>query len=697
MAAASATSVNKDMETSMERLSTGKRINSAADDAAGVAIASRMTSEVKGINQAIRNAQDGQALLNTAEGATIEVENMLQRMRELSVQAANDTNSDNDRVNLQLEVDQLLTEIDRVSSSTTWGGKALLGGADGAASNFTFQVGAGTGPADQVNFSVGATSSVALGVGSTGAAIGGRTEGHASMSYADGKLTIVGQPEQGDNFTLTINNQSIDVDFSTTDEFTDDAAGAAAQIKAAIEADAISNPTLYSGLSVVDNGDGSLSISQSNAATLDTYADGVGASTATIDAENGIITFTGTIAATDTPAFNVNGTTVTVTRSATDGYSLDAVGNAAALKAAIETEDGLENVIVTDHGDGSLTITQSSVPFVEAAEVTLTTDPDISISFDDVDEITIEGAFVEGQTLSFDLFGETISFTTSSVDGYDDTLAGIASQMAAAINDAGISGISAEKTASTNSVTLTAEVESGNAVVNSGSQFIATTIGSAATSSIAISGTDVAVASATAATYTAGDAYTFEVAGHELKLVIGADGYGNDDEGVAQQMKDLVDGLGIVGLTVAVDVSTTAQIDITRDMTLAGASGGSTVVTNVSSLAADEMGGPTFSGSISVTSAAASADAITRIDAALEKLNSQRAELGAVTNRLDSTVSNLTNIATNIEESRGRIEDADFAAESTALSKSQILAQASTAMLAQANASKQGVLSLLQG
>ena len=92
-AAASASSVNRDMETSMARLSSGKRINSASDDAAGVAIASRLTAEIRGTNQAIRNALDGQALIDTAEGAHKEVENILQRMREVAVQAANDTNN----------------------------------------------------------------------------------------------------------------------------------------------------------------------------------------------------------------------------------------------------------------------------------------------------------------------------------------------------------------------------------------------------------------------------------------------------------------------------------------------------------------------------------------------------------------------------------------------------------------------------
>lgn len=143
MAAASASSVNRDMETSMERLSTGKRINAAADDAAGVAIASRLTSEIRGTNQAIRNAMDGQALIDTAEGASKEVENILQRMRELSVQSANDTNSSSDRINLNTEFTQLKDEITRIADTTTWAGQKLLDSATTA--TFTFQIGARSG------------------------------------------------------------------------------------------------------------------------------------------------------------------------------------------------------------------------------------------------------------------------------------------------------------------------------------------------------------------------------------------------------------------------------------------------------------------------------------------------------------------------------------------------------------------------
>ena len=125
-AAAAAASVSTSLETSMERLSTGKRINSASDDAAGVAIASRLSSEIRGTNQSIRNALDAQALMDTAEGAHKEVENILQRMREIAVQAANDTNNTQDRLNMQKEINAMVNEVDRIAEATTWAGTNLL-------------------------------------------------------------------------------------------------------------------------------------------------------------------------------------------------------------------------------------------------------------------------------------------------------------------------------------------------------------------------------------------------------------------------------------------------------------------------------------------------------------------------------------------------------------------------------------------
>jgi len=161
-AAASASSVNRDMETSMARLSTGKRINSASDDAAGVAISSRLSAEIRGTDQAIRNSLDGQALIDTAEGAHNEIENILQRMREVAVQAANDTNNDQDRANLQAEMNALVTEIDRIASTTTWAGEKLM---EADTNKFSFQVGAATGSKNQIEIDIAAMGSDALGLG----------------------------------------------------------------------------------------------------------------------------------------------------------------------------------------------------------------------------------------------------------------------------------------------------------------------------------------------------------------------------------------------------------------------------------------------------------------------------------------------------------------------------------------------------
>ena len=117
-----------EMSNAMTRLSTGKRINTAADDAAGMAIASRMTAQIKGLNQAVRNAQDATSMVQTADGATQEISNMLQRMRELSVQSSNGTNTADDRTALDTEFQALMLEVDRVAENTQWNGRNVLDG-----------------------------------------------------------------------------------------------------------------------------------------------------------------------------------------------------------------------------------------------------------------------------------------------------------------------------------------------------------------------------------------------------------------------------------------------------------------------------------------------------------------------------------------------------------------------------------------
>lgn len=141
------------MNTAMERLSTGKRINSAADDAAGLAISQRLNAQVKGLDQAARNANDAISMLQTADGAAIEITNMLQRMRELSVQAISESNTTADVANLDLEFVALRGEIDRIVNATQWNGENILNGTGGTTGSFTYQIGANDTQTIDVDFS----------------------------------------------------------------------------------------------------------------------------------------------------------------------------------------------------------------------------------------------------------------------------------------------------------------------------------------------------------------------------------------------------------------------------------------------------------------------------------------------------------------------------------------------------------------
>jgi flagellin len=159
-ASSSISSVGRDMEKSYANLASGKRINAASDDAAGVAISSRLSTEIRGVNQAIRNAIDGQSLVDTVEGAHKEIEQVLQRMREVSVQYANDTNNEIDRYNLALELGSLLDEINRISDMTTWAGQTLMDGE----TSFNLQIGSGNSDGNSIKLNIPSVSTIELGL-----------------------------------------------------------------------------------------------------------------------------------------------------------------------------------------------------------------------------------------------------------------------------------------------------------------------------------------------------------------------------------------------------------------------------------------------------------------------------------------------------------------------------------------------------
>ena len=517
MAQAAASSVNKEMEISMERLATGKRINGASDDAAGVAIASRLTSEIRGTNQAIRNAMDGQAMVDTAEGAHQEIESILQRMRELAVQAANDTNDANDRANLQLELDALTDEIDRISSVTSWAGQSILTGTGGTSNNgqFGFQVGSQTNSADTITATINSMSAASLGVGE-GNAIASATA--ASMSTVGGNvLQMAGSVVSGDVFNFDLNGDTVQITVGTVGD--------------------VSGGTIAYNVEVYKGGDTSSEQHSGDGTINMTEAKGI------------------TVGAAEMVAAVIN--------------SLDADGK------------GHRGVLaVADSSDGSVTITQANTISASTYSGSGAT---ASVA-DNVTTLTFASGDLDlasGDAIALTINGESAASTVIDTDNYAETAGGLAAQLQAELN--------------------------------------------------------VDTASSTG----------------DLK-----------------------------GLSFSVTESSgDVEIEITSSVTLAN-------VSTTNSAATD---------SLSITSSSAATSAISLIDTAIQSVNSQRASLGAVSNRLDSTVSNLTNISANLQAGRGRIEDADFAAETTSLAKSQILQQASTAMLAQANASKQNVLSLLQG
>lgn len=142
----------RSMDTAMERLSTGKRINSAKDDAAGLAISARMTSQIRGLEAGVKNAGDAISMISVADGALVEVGNMLQRMRELTIQAGNGTITTADRSYLNSEYQNLITEIERIADNTQWNGTNILNQASTASSTFAYQVGANGGQTVSVNF-----------------------------------------------------------------------------------------------------------------------------------------------------------------------------------------------------------------------------------------------------------------------------------------------------------------------------------------------------------------------------------------------------------------------------------------------------------------------------------------------------------------------------------------------------------------
>jgi len=204
---------NRSMDKAMQQLSTGKRINTAADDAAGLAIGNKMTAQIRGLNQAVRNANDGISMLQTAEGATQEITNMLQRMRELAVQAANDTYTASDRSSLNAEVESLSAEITRIADNTEWNGMKLFSGLGassggiGSAGTVTLQVGIGGSAGNQFSVALGDIDS---GLGVSGISLSTRSGATSALSTLDDAIASIDSSRS--TFGATMNRLTYAID-----------------------------------------------------------------------------------------------------------------------------------------------------------------------------------------------------------------------------------------------------------------------------------------------------------------------------------------------------------------------------------------------------------------------------------------------------------------------------------------------------
>ena len=210
--AANALATNeRDMNGAMERLSTGKRINTAQDDAAGLAIASKMTSQINSLDQAVRNAGDAISMVQSADGAMIEVTNMVQRMRELAIQAISDTNTSSDRAALNLEYQALAAEISRIGGNTQWNGGNIIDGLNGTAGTSTFHIGANANQVITATFpTIGSTE----GDFSVGTATNGGTAPTGGAGTSDAQVTTLdlsatfGVLRNGDTVTYTVDGKA---------------------------------------------------------------------------------------------------------------------------------------------------------------------------------------------------------------------------------------------------------------------------------------------------------------------------------------------------------------------------------------------------------------------------------------------------------------------------------------------------------
>ena len=696
------------LDTAMERLATGSKINSASDDAAGLAIVQRMTSQIQGLQMAVKNANDGISMTQSIEGALVEVTDMLQRLRELAVQAANSTNTDVDRSYIQEEVNLLVAEISRISTNTRYNGQHVL---NGTFSNVQLQV--GTEGGEVINFTVDSTAADQLGAYKV---TGDRIEANAASTGAGAYVNPVGN---GDDIIINGNTVSRTIDVAQ-----DDSAKTVAEKinlvtgETKVTAQAKTYAHVYSeyatdetySIKINEVTTGTFAISRSNVADA-------------VDKINAI-----------------SGATNVLAEATSDNkvrlYSSDG------RDVLVENESTGTNLRVQSVGhDGVATMPQKAWHLGVATTAGSTSDMVANGTFTLVQRST-------GQTWSFAV-GEgnarTIADLEADLNGIDGAGGGFDvkansslanSPLVTATEDFGdfdiYSGTDIQVAANLQTfVGQGAKVtyDGDNAGLNpaSAGASIGLTLSNLTTgSSYAFTVTSASASGPTAAEMKTGLDAIDGVGVFTISAAAAADAdgiiYGPADFGnwtilssagaaigtavtTAGDLNLLDRALEAAGSNDAVTVQGTVELTSSKSFSVTQSDEASGAVTDPL-VATGSLGNDNYFvtraatldsvSNVNLRTTAGAGAAIKTLDGAIEKISSARAELGAIENRLEHTVSNLMNVAENTAHSRSQIKDTDFSVESANLAKAQVLQQAGTAMLAQANARSQLVLQLLQ-
>lgn len=661
----------------LARLSSGLRINSARDDAAGLAIATRFTAQVRGLGVAIRNANDGISLAQTAEGALGAMTESLQRLRELALQSSNATNSDSDRQALNSEAKLLIDEIKRVSEQTNFNGRNLLDG------SFDTSVQIGTNAGEKVDIAIKQVTVDKLGGG------------------LDAGVSAIGTDSALANGDLIINGVAVSASAASSDTASVDNAGASAIAKVA----AIN------------------SVSDQTGVTAQTNVNTVGGSAmATGAAASGVITVNGVDV-----DIQVGGVSLSADRAAV----VDAINARSAQTGVVAKDSGSDtggvvlealdgrNVTLADDGNG-LTEGNTGLNFTAAGSETFT--GGYTLVSEGGADIVIDGGdgTATGNLANAGLSAGTFSPSTAAVvssatDGSGPLEAGDLVINGVTIGAAKASDDTASSTANDGSAIATAaainrssEQTGVMATVNAASVVGATTAGASSTLDIDINGVNVTLAT------TLGESESDRSSTVDaINAVSGQTGVTAADNGTSITLSSAdgrnIDVVNNAADAVAVDHVGLAGIDdttTTGTVTLSSAQAfqveaGSNGDAQVTALGLEQgsFGGASsgqFLTEVDISTVEGAERALSAVDNALDSVNRERADLGAIQNRLDSTIGALAINMENLAAARSRILDADFAAETAELSRTQVLQQAGVSILAQANAQPQLVLSLLQ-